>query len=133
MALSDIVQQFINQHVHSVDQLEILLLLRRNSTRYWTAEEVSQALSTGTEAVASRLAQLTEDGLLAAMPAGVKQTYRYSARTAQLDAAVAELESAYPTYRVSIINLIFSKPIDKIRTFADAFRIHKSTPEEEDK
>jgi hypothetical protein len=44
---------------------------------------------------------------------------------------VDEVAAAYPRFRVSIINLIFSKPIDKIRTFADAFRLTKEEKEED--
>ena len=32
------------------------------------------------------------------------------------------------TSRVTVIGMIFSKPIDKIRSFADAFRIRKDKP-----
>ena len=35
------------------------------------------------------------------------------------------LDRAYAERRVTVINLIFSKPIDKLRSFADAFRIKK--------
>jgi hypothetical protein len=58
--------------------------------------------------------------------------YRYAPRTDDLGQAVAQLAREYPVYRVSIVNLIFSKPIDKIRTFADAFRFTKDETDDKD-
>jgi hypothetical protein len=48
--------------------------------------------------------------------------------TPALDAAVAQLAKDYAERRVSVITLIFSKPVDKLRTFADAFRLRKDKP-----
>jgi hypothetical protein len=38
--------QFIHDHIHSVGQLEVLLLLRQHPERTWSPEDVSQALRT---------------------------------------------------------------------------------------
>jgi hypothetical protein len=130
MQLSDEVRQFILQYINSVDQLEILLLLKQDPTREWTAEEIARTLSTGSDAVASRMAGLASDGLIQRSPKD-ETRYRYGPRTADLDRTMTQLAQDYPQYRVSIINLIFSKPIDKIRTFADAFRFTKRNEEEE--
>lgn len=127
--LSEAVRQLIVQHISSVDQLEILLLLKENSARVWTVEDVSQALLTQPEVTATRLSELAHDGLLSVKNVCGKDLYRYHARTAQLEPAVAELARLYPQYRVRIISLIYSKPTDKIRTFADAFRLRKEEDE----
>lgn len=36
---------------------------------------------------------------------------------------IAELADLYPTYRVAVISIIFSKPSGPIRDFCDAFRL----------
>lgn len=41
MQLSEAVQQFIVKYITSVDQLEILLLVRQHLNREWSAEEVA--------------------------------------------------------------------------------------------
>jgi len=128
MALSEIVQQFLIKYIHSVDQLEILLLLKNEPQKEWAAEEVARALFTQAEAADARLAELATYQLLLEKKIGNQTTYHYAAR-GDLDRAVQDLAEAYPKYRVTIINLIFSKPIDKIRTFADAFRIKKEDDE----
>jgi hypothetical protein len=51
--------------------------------------------------------------------------FRFDPRTTELAQAIEELARAYADRRVTVIGLIFAKPLDKIRSFADAFRIRK--------
>src|SRR5262245_61841203 len=120
MQLSEVVQQFVTKYISSVDQLEILLLLKQNPSRRWTAGDVARALATDPVATASSAATLAREGLISES-AETEPLYQHGARSTDLRRAIDELAAAYPHFRVSIINLIFSKPIDKIRTFADAF------------
>jgi hypothetical protein len=64
-------------------------------------------------------------GGLAAAAEGTPAQFRYAPRTPDLAGAVEELAQAYADRRVSVIGLIFAKPTDKLRSFADAFRIRK--------
>lgn len=107
-----------------MEQLEILLLLLQHPSRIWNAESVARELRISPLSAGERLEDLTYDGFLARAD-GSEAGYRYGPESAALDAAVRGLASAYPTRRVTVINLIFSKPVDKIRTFADAFRLRK--------
>ena len=127
MATDDIskeVKRFISDHIDSVEALEVLLLLRDYPNREWSAEEVSRELYTQTESAAKRLAELQSINLLAAT-GGPSLLYRYSPDTGELDRTVSELSKAYKERRVTVIGLIFSSPSDKIRTFADAFKIKR--------
>ena len=130
MELSNVVQQFIVKYIGSVDQLEILLLLKQNPTKEWSAEEVARTLFTQPDSVELRLSELTGNGILAQKKRDDRYWYQYGPKSLELDLAVNDLEREYPKYRVTVINLIFSKPIDKIRTFADAFRFIKEDEEE---
>jgi hypothetical protein len=47
----------------------------------------------------------------------------------QLDRTASDLARLYPERRFTIIEIIFSKPNDKIRSFADAFRIRRDPDE----
>lgn len=115
------VLQFIDRNIASVDQLEILLLLRGDRTRSWSAAQVGAELRSNPEVAASRLAAMCELGLLVCEPAGA---YRYAPVDADVDRVVARFEEAYRHYRLRIIERIFSKP-DGLSAFADAFRIRK--------
>lgn len=113
------VRRLIDAHIHSVEQLEVLLLVRRDPARAWTADEVSRELVTQEESVRARLEDLTARGFVR------REGVSYAYVPSRLDGAVDELAQCYATRRVSIISLIFSKPSDAIRTFADAFRLRR--------
>jgi hypothetical protein len=118
------VRRFIYRHIHSVEQLEILLLLHRNPGRAWSADAVARELRIASESGAERLEDMARDKLLVRQGVSPKE-YRYGPENMKLDDAVRGLAAEYVKRRVTVINSIYSKPIDKIRTFADAFRLRK--------
>jgi hypothetical protein len=119
------VRELILQHIDSVEQLEVLLLLHDHGDRDWSAEDVSGELRTNTQSTAMRLADLTARGLVA--EGATRDVYRYSPRTHDVNAAVEGLAREYSVRRVSVITLIFAKPLDRIRSFADAFRFRRDS------
>jgi hypothetical protein len=121
--IPDHVLAFIRERIDSIEQIEVLLLLKNNAAKEWTAEEVSRALSTQPDSAASRLADFHSQGIVA-MKVTPGKTYRYQANTL-LDATIRDLGEAYSKYPVRVISLIYAKPTDKIRTFADAFKLRK--------
>jgi hypothetical protein len=115
------VRQFVAEHIESVAQLEVLLLLRAASDKDWTAPEVARALVTQPEsAAAGWLDDLAKRGL--AREAG--GAYRFDAPP-ELEPMLDDLAESYAKYRVTVVALIFAKPSDRITSFADAFRIRK--------
>lgn len=127
--LSNQVKEFIASSIDSVSQLETLLLLQTNRQQEWTAEALARELRIEPTGAANELNQLAARKLLTAIP-GNPLKYRYSPQNETLDAAVVGLAQAYLVRRVTVISLIFSKPTDKLRVFADAFRIRKENPDE---
>lgn len=122
--LPEEVRRLIADHIDSVEQLEILLLLYQHPERTWDAEAVARELRIASISAGERLEDMAQSGLLARKD-GKPVEYRYAPESESLDAAVRGLSTAYSERRVTVINLIFSKPVDKIRTFADAFRIRR--------
>ncbi len=113
-------QDLITKHIHSVAQLEVLLDLRRAGDDPVTVESVAHKHKVGGDMARDLLADLEGRGFLRETEAGF--TYSPSGSLArQVDA----LANAYQSYRVSIINLIFSKPSEGVQSFADAFRLRK--------
>lgn len=123
-AISKEVRDFIISSIDSVEQIEVLLLLRERSDRAWSPSAVSKELRSAPESVAKRMADLSAKKILSFTADGERQ-YRYAPQTPELERSVTALAEAYKTHRITIINLIFSKPADAIRSFADAFRIKK--------
>lgn len=120
---SDAIRRFIHDSIHSVEQLEVLLLLADSAEQEWNAAQVSQKLYTQPESVAMRLADLHARGLLTIGSA--PGLYRYVAPTPALDEVVRDLDLAYKERKDAVIGAIFSRPLDDLRTFSDAFRIRR--------
>ena len=120
----DDLKQFLAGHISSVAQLEALLLLRSRRDREWTAEDVSRSLYTTAEMATEQLSELHGRGLVARKEdSGAR--FQYWPATPELEAQVARLETMYRERRVAVITAIYSQPVDKVRTFADAFRLRK--------
>jgi hypothetical protein len=122
--IPDEVQRFIAANVHSVEQLEVLLLLHRDATRAWSADEVARELRIDAGSAEGRLADLCMRRLLVETSAPAL-AYRFEPATQALGRVVSSLATLYAERRVSVITLIFAKPTDTIRSFADAFRVRK--------
>jgi hypothetical protein len=118
------VKQFITDHVDSVMQLEMLLLLAGESGKVWTSSDLAQQLRIDPVWVDGQLRAMSAGGLVVTIEASPTQ-FRYEPRTPDLAQIVKELAHAYTDRRVTVIGLIFAKPTEKIRSFADAFRIRK--------
>ena len=52
-------------------------------------------------------------------------TYRYQPATEELDRAIRLTAMTHKERRVKVTIFIYSSPLDKIRDFAEAFRIRK--------
>ncbi|MDY7225856.1 hypothetical protein [Hyalangium rubrum] len=122
------VQRFIATHIDSIEKLEVLLLLRARPDREWTVQDVSQELRITEASAAARLTDLTARRLLVDR-AGSPTTYRFSPASSEDAQDVSDLQSTYSLRRVSVISFIFSKPLDKVRGFADAFRLKRDKDE----
>ncbi|MFP2932373.1 hypothetical protein ACLESO_45910 [Pyxidicoccus sp. 3LG] len=118
------VQRFITTHIDSLEKLEVLLLLRNRAEREWTSSAVSLELRITDSSAAARLADLTSRGLLVSDGAS-PPSYRYSPSSSDDVQSVTELAAVYGAKRVSVISFIFSRPLDKVRGFADAFVFKK--------
>jgi hypothetical protein len=122
--LPEAVRRLIADHIDSVEQLEILLLLHQHPERSWTAESVARELRVSPLSAGDRLKDMARAAILSKVK-GSEGEYRYAPESPQMGEAVSGLATAYAERRVTVINLIFSKPVDKIRTFADAFRLRR--------
>jgi predicted transcriptional regulator len=118
------VRRFLREQVNSLVQLEVLLLLQSGPESEWTVDAVNRELNFGIELVRKHLADLHERGLIALVQ-DADDRYRYDPETTQLAEAVTALAKCYKERRVSITSFIYSRPLDDVRQFADAFKIMK--------
>ncbi|MEX2316737.1 MAG: hypothetical protein WD669_06270 [Pirellulales bacterium] len=116
--------QFIDQNIESIAQLEALLLLHKDSQRQWSADEIAKALYITRDMADSLLVDMGRRGFARlVLPADAR--YSYQPRDADADRRIGQLASIYQDRRVAVISLIYSRPINKVQTFADAFRLRK--------
>lgn len=121
------VKQFIDQHIESLAQLEALLLLKQEPERSWNAEEIAKALYVPAELAETLLAEFVRRGFAKVTPSP-PVCYSYGPSDEKLNDLIGQVATAYQDRRVAIISLIYSKPLNKVQTFADAFRLRKESP-----
>ena len=118
------VNHFLADNIDTVLELELLLLLRGEPSRAWTAEDLAKELKIDATFAEAQLNKFHQRGFLARTD-DAKPAYRYAPQNPQLEATVGRVATEYATRRVTIIGLIFSKPTSTLKSFADAFRIRK--------
>jgi DNA-binding MarR family transcriptional regulator len=112
------VKQFIVQHVESLAQLEVLLYVRQNARHAVHPHELANTLALTPEMSSGILADLVRRGF------AVREDgcFRYQV-TSEVDHLIEELANAYRSLRIAVTNEIYSKPSEKVKTFAEAFRL----------
>lgn len=101
-------------------------MLHREWDRGWTVAEAAKGLYTAVSMTEPLLESLRAIGLVGYQ----EHRYQYAPASKELDQLVGQLAQLYQQRRVTIINLIYSGPVQKLQDFADAFRIHKKKKEE---
>ena len=121
--LPEAVRKFIVRHIHTLEQLDILLLLLENP-RAWSDQEVAASLRTTADSTRARLSRLHGDGLVSVSSDSAPK-YQYKPRTDALDRDARALAQCYRERRVAVITQIFAPAGGRAALFADAFRIKK--------
>jgi hypothetical protein len=127
--LPDDVHALLDEHVESYEQLETLLLLRRERYEEWTIEGMAERLHVRAELIETALAGLKLGGLVEATGVAPAR-FAYRPKTSALDAAAGRLEREYAERPILVIQLMSANSIERLRTatlhtFADAFVLKK--------
>jgi hypothetical protein len=120
----------LHEHIESYEQLEVLLLLRRERHEEWTVAGLTARLRIRAELIGSALEGLKTGGLVAATGAASEPRFSYRPASSGIDAAAGRLEREYAERPIRIIQLMSANAIDRVRTaalhtFADAFVLKK--------
>lgn len=102
-------QRFLRRYVTSVSELDVLLLLAKDSGREWTCQLASSELQASPEAVRSALEQLTLDHLLEAKTVAEETHYRFKPIDDSVHAAVQILAQLQDTSRAALIEFIHGR------------------------
>jgi hypothetical protein len=115
------VKEFIREHIHSLAQLEVLLALHREPERLWTVDEMTNVLFLRRPMVNDLLMDVVHRGFAARDG----EQFRYHSANEGVRRAIDRLAELYKERRVAVTTEIFSKPIDFVKAFADAFRLRE--------
>ena len=121
--LSKELKESIREQIHSVVMLEVLLLLHRNQPRSFRAVETAAELGIEQEAAKEQLSALLAIELITQSEG--EPMYWYHSSDPGLSTLVNELAQAYSRQRIPVLSLILTKRPDRIRLFAEAFRLVK--------
>lgn len=110
--------QFIREHVRSVWALELLLRLKHDPERCWSAEELVGEMRASLSLVTDNLISLQNAGLVAPDDRGC---FRYQPAAAALAQVCDQLDEAYRAKPVTVIRWI-SAPTERLQSLADAFK-----------
>lgn len=121
---SDRLRVFLRDRLASYEQIEVVLLLRSDAARSWTAPEVAAALKTAPEPAAMRLFLLASQGLVVFEPSGIPR-YRYAMLDGESEAVMSELAELFTADHEAVRALVAVPSTDPIRSFADAFKLKK--------
>ena len=117
---SEELEAFVKQRFSSIEQIDILMLMKRDPQRWWSALDVAAALAMAPESAAMRLFLLASAGSIAMETQGLP-AYRYLS-SSQTEALLDELAIACEQKRPAVVGLFGGGP-DPLRSFSDAFRL----------
>jgi predicted ArsR family transcriptional regulator len=128
--LAEDVRALLHEHIESYEQLELLLLLRRERHEESTVAALAARLHIREELVAAALQALEAGGLVAITGTAPEVRFAYRPASSGVDAAAGRLQREYAERPIRIIQLMSANAIDRVRTaalqtFADAFVLKK--------
>jgi hypothetical protein len=112
---------FVDRHIESIEHLEVLLVIAAQEKSF-SAAEVFQKIQSSQGSVDQRLESLVKAGLLSRDSDG---KFRFTPKDDETRQLVKELAGAYKTRPVRIIEAIYARKTDAVRSFADAFKFRK--------
>jgi predicted transcriptional regulator len=115
------VRQFLIGNIRSIEQLEILLLLRASADRPWTAREVYQRVLTNETSVQKSLEKLREQRLVQVEG---ESAYRFVSSVETHD-VLEKLARLYKEKPARIIYALYGPEHSELDAFAQAFKLRQ--------
>ena len=115
---------FVRDHVETLEQLEVLILLSKSPERWWDAAAVAEALGLNVTIARDALERFASRNLLA-ISITTDVRYQLQPGTAMLRDASEEFAEACRTKRGAIVRLVTDAQQRAMRDFADAFRLRR--------
>lgn len=114
---------FVRFSIRSVWNVELLLRLFETSPRAWTIEDLVRELRASASVVTEGVRTLEKSGLVVIENGGA--SCRYSPASSLFNLLTAELSMLYKERPTAVVEALFSTRDDRLRSFANAFKIGK--------
>jgi len=118
------VRDFVARFLPSVEHLETFITIQRNTTKSWSAADVSVELRIPESEASGVLERLASDNFLDVKISN-EILYRFNPATAALETAAASCANCYLRHRIAMINLVMAATLRQMHDFAEAFRLKK--------
>lgn len=116
------IKELLTEHIESVAQLEVLFLFYSDPSKAWSCASLSRELRSNETSAAKQIALLSHVGFVINTS---ENYYIYSPKSEKLASDVQKLHQAFVQKQVAVIAYLYEKPKDKLKGFADAFKIKK--------
>ena len=121
------VQRFLFEHIHSFEELELVVLLSRDVRQRWTEESIAKQLKIAVNLVADALKALRNCGIVETL---TESGTVFHVISANCRAELSEVITVYERHRLEIVMLMGRHAIERVRTgamrtFADCFFVGK--------
>jgi hypothetical protein len=116
--------RFVRDHVETLEQLEVLVLLSNSPERWWDAAAVAEALGLNVTIARDALERFASHNLLA-ISITTDVRYQLQPGTAMLRDASDAFAVACRTRRSAIFRLVTDTQQRAMHDFADAFRLRR--------
>jgi hypothetical protein len=113
---------FIRDYLGSVYALELLLLIKKNSSRAWHAVDLVRDLRSSATAVTEALSRLIQAGLVSENPTG---RYVFAPLSPMHAKLAADIEKIYTSAPMSVMTAIVTAPGKSAEGFPRALKRHK--------
>jgi DNA-binding IclR family transcriptional regulator len=117
------IRELLSKHIKSVGQLEALFTFCDFPERNWTAEQLGQELRSNTTSAAKQILHLSQQGFI--KQTDDRKNFIFGPQNPGLGKDVEKLRTYYKEMPVAVIAYIYQQPQDKLKSFADAFKLRK--------
>jgi DNA-binding MarR family transcriptional regulator len=125
--IADDLSRFLDANVESMEQLEILRILGEAPETQWSVSELVRAAQIQPSAIAAQLAALEQRGLLKTQVLESHLHCKYAPRTPEIGQLLERLLQFYKERPVTLIRLVYARANDKLKAFAESFRLRKES------
>jgi hypothetical protein len=119
--LSVALREFIASRIHTVVDLDVMLLLRSSADRWWSDEEVARQLLVAPTVALNALERLAGGFLEVRVTSAVH--FRFAPTHPERIQLAADLAAAAAADRDAVLRVVAQRPGRAMREFAEAFRL----------